>query len=95
RRTLHKPSVDVMFNSIAQHVGSKAMGILLTGMGQDGAKGMLAMHQQGAATAAQDEQSSVVWGMPRVAIELGAADVVKPLGAMATWIVEQLQKKHA
>ncbi|WP_119467707.1 protein-glutamate methylesterase/protein-glutamine glutaminase [Vibrio cholerae] len=91
----HKPSVDVMFNSIAQHVGSKAMGILLTGMGQDGAKGMLAMHQQGAATAAQDEQSSVVWGMPRVAIELGAADVVKPLGAMATWIVEQLQKKHA
>ncbi|EGQ9108317.1 chemotaxis response regulator protein-glutamate methylesterase [Vibrio cholerae] len=91
----HKPSVDVMFDSIAQHVGSKAMGILLTGMGQDGAKGMLAMHQQGAATAAQDEQSSVVWGMPRVAIELGAADVIKPLGAMATWIIEQLQKKHA
>ncbi len=66
-----KPSVDVMFNSIAQHVFSKAMGILLTGMGQDGAKGMLAMREQGAATAAQDEQSSVVWGMPRVAIELG------------------------
>jgi two-component system chemotaxis response regulator CheB len=56
---------------------------------------MLAMHQQGAATAAQDEQSSVVWGMPRVAIELGATDVVKPLGAMAAWIVEQLQRKRA
>ncbi|EEX64859.1 protein-glutamate methylesterase/protein-glutamine glutaminase [Vibrio metoecus] len=89
----HKPSVDVMFDSIAQTVGSKALGIILTGMGQDGAKGMLAMHQQGAVTAAQDEQSSVVWGMPRVAIELGAADAVKPLGLMAAWIIEQLQKK--
>ncbi|KQA27122.1 chemotaxis protein [Vibrio metoecus] len=89
----HKPSVDVMFDSIAQAVGSKALGIILTGMGQDGAKGMLAMHQQGAVTAAQDEQSSVVWGMPRVAIELGAADAVKPLGLMAAWIIEQLQKK--
>ncbi|ENM5746548.1 chemotaxis response regulator protein-glutamate methylesterase [Vibrio mimicus] len=89
----HKPSVDVMFGSIAQSVGNKALGILLTGMGQDGAKGMLAMHQQGAVTAAQDEQSSVVWGMPRVAIELGAASAVKPLGLMAPWIVEQLQKR--
>ncbi|ENM5825056.1 protein-glutamate methylesterase/protein-glutamine glutaminase [Vibrio metoecus] len=89
----HKPSVDVMFDSIAQTVGSKALGIILTGMGQDGAKGMLAMHQQGAVTVAQDEQSSVVWGMPRVAIELGAADAVKPLGLMAAWIIEQLQKK--
>ncbi|KDO14446.1 chemotaxis protein [Vibrio metoecus] len=89
----HKPSVDVMFDSIAQTVGSKALGIILTGMGQDGAKGMLAMHQHGAVTAAQDEQSSVVWGMPRVAIELGAADAVKPLGLMAAWIIEQLQKK--
>ncbi|PAR36384.1 protein-glutamate methylesterase/protein-glutamine glutaminase [Vibrio metoecus] len=89
----HKPSVDVMFDSIAQAVGSKALGIILTGMGQDGAKGMLAMHQQGAVTAAQDEQSSVVWGMPRVAIELGAADAVKPLGLMAAWIIEQLHKK--
>ncbi|PAR31443.1 protein-glutamate methylesterase/protein-glutamine glutaminase [Vibrio metoecus] len=89
----HKPSVDVMFDSIAQTVGCKALGIILTGMGQDGAKGMLAMHQQGAVTAAQDEQSSVVWGMPRVAIELGAADAVKPLGLMAAWIIEQLQKK--
>ncbi|MFG0607344.1 chemotaxis response regulator protein-glutamate methylesterase [Vibrio mimicus] len=89
----HKPSVDVMFDSVAQSVGSKALGIILTGMGQDGARGMLAMHQQGAITAAQDEQSSVVWGMPRVAIELGAASAVRPLGSMAAWIVEQLQKK--
>lgn len=61
-------------------------------MGQDGARGMLDMHQKGAATAAQDEQSSVVWGMPRVAIQLGAVDEVKPLNQMAAWVVEQLKR---
>ncbi|OEF08451.1 protein-glutamate methylesterase/protein-glutamine glutaminase [Vibrio genomosp. F10] len=70
----HKPSVDVMFNSVAEVVGDKAIGVLLTGMGNDGGKGMLNLKNKGAITFAQDEQSSVVWGMPKVAYELGAVD---------------------
>lgn len=75
----HKPSVDVMFDSISETVGAKALGIILTGMGNDGAKGMLKMKESGAVTIAQDEKTSVVWGMPRVAVEIGAALHVKPL----------------
>ncbi|MBW3695249.1 chemotaxis response regulator protein-glutamate methylesterase [Vibrio sp. T187] len=75
----HKPSVDVMFDSIAEAVGVNAMAIILTGMGNDGAQGMLKMKEQGAITIAQDEKTSVVWGMPRVAVEIGAAMHVKPL----------------
>jgi two-component system chemotaxis response regulator CheB len=69
----HRPSVDVLFRSIALAAKGKALGILLTGMGRDGAQGLLSMAQSGCATVAQDEASSVVWGMPRVAWELGAA----------------------
>ncbi|MCP4041682.1 MAG: chemotaxis response regulator protein-glutamate methylesterase, partial [Gammaproteobacteria bacterium] len=75
----HKPSVDVMFRSVAQNLGPNAVGALLTGMGDDGARGMREMQQAGAPTVAQDEDTSVVWGMPGEAVKLGAADHVEPL----------------
>jgi len=75
----HKPSVDVLFRSVAKSVGSSALGVILTGMGDDGAAGLLQMHEAGARTIAQDEASSVVFGMPREAIKLGAADRVLSL----------------
>ena len=67
----HKPSVDVMFRSVAQNVGPNAIGAILTGMGDDGARGLLEMKQAGAPTMAQDEASSVVWGMPGEAVKMG------------------------
>lgn len=85
----HRPSVDVMMKSVAQHAGRNAIGLLLTGMGDDGALGLLEMKQAGAVTAAQDEATSVVWGMPAEAIKLGAATQVLPLGAMPGWISRQ------
>ncbi len=75
----HRPSVDVLFDSVAQCAADRAIGVLLTGMGADGAKGLLAMKEAGAFTVVQDEASSVVWGMPRAAFELGAAEKVLPL----------------
>lgn len=74
-----KPSVDVMFNSVAKNIGRQAVGVLLTGMGADGAKGLLAMKQAGAFTIAQDEDSCVVYGMPRAAVELDAVSAVESL----------------
>jgi len=68
----HCPSVDVLFNSVAEKAGSNSIGIILTGMGYDGAKGLLKMKQKGAFTIGQDEQSSVVYGMPKVAFDIGA-----------------------
>ncbi len=79
----HKPSVDVLFRSVAQNVGSNAVAVLLTGMGDDGARGLLEIQQTGAPTIAQDENSSVVWGMPGAAVNLGAADEVLPLNKIA------------
>lgn len=79
----HRPSVDVMFRSVAQNVGANALGVLLTGMGDDGARGMLEMHNVGIATLAQDEPSSVVWGMPGTAVKLGGVDEVVPLEKVA------------
>jgi two-component system, chemotaxis family, protein-glutamate methylesterase/glutaminase len=75
----HRPSVDVMFRSVAQNVGPSAVGVLLTGMGDDGARGLKEMMEAGAGTIAQDEDSSVVWGMPGSAVKLGAATHVLPL----------------
>jgi two-component system chemotaxis response regulator CheB len=75
----HKPAVDVMFRSVAHSAGSHAIAVLLTGMGADGALGMKEMHDAGAKTVIQDEQSSVVWGMPGAAFKLGCADYVLPL----------------
>ncbi len=79
----HLPSVDVLFTSVARFVGAQAVGILLTGMGSDGAQGLLAMARHGARTIAQDEATSTVFGMPRAAISLGAAGVIAPIGQIA------------
>jgi two-component system, chemotaxis family, protein-glutamate methylesterase/glutaminase len=79
----HKPAVDVMFRSVAKCAGANAIAVLLTGMGADGAMGMKEMHDAGAKTVIQDEQSSVVWGMPGVAFKLGCTDYVLPLEEIA------------
>lgn len=81
--TRHRPSVDVLFRSVARYAGKNAIGIIMTGMGRDGAAGMKEMHDQGARTIAQDERSSIVFGMPREAIEIGAADHVVSLEQIA------------
>ncbi len=79
----HRPSVDVLFESVARNVGADAIGVLLTGMGSDGADGLLEMRRAGAFTVAQDESTSVVFGMPREAIARGAADCILPLQEIA------------
>ncbi len=84
----HKPSVDVLFRSVAQNVGANAIGIMLTGMGDDGAKGMLEMKQAGAYNFVQDEKSSVVWGMPGKAVSFGAAEIQVPLKDIAQKIID-------
>jgi len=84
----HRPSVDVMFRSVAQHVGLNAMGVILTGMGDDGARGLKEMQEAGARTIAQDEASSVVWGMPGSAVKLGAADQVLSLRNIPARLLE-------
>jgi two-component system chemotaxis response regulator CheB len=84
----HRPSVDVLFRSAAQYAGSNATAIIMTGMGDDGAKGMLEMHNAGAYTIAQDEATSVVFGMPREAIELNAVDKIVPLDRIAFQITQ-------
>ena len=82
----HSPAADVLMGSAAEELGRKAIGVLLTGMGRDGADGLLAMRRAGARTVAQDEASSVVYGMPKAAFEVGAADTVVGLPKMAEWI---------
>lgn len=79
----HKPSVDVMFRSVAKYAGKNALGIIMTGMGDDGARGLKEMFDAGAHTVAQDEQSCVVFGMPKEAIKMGAAEKIIPLSAIA------------
>jgi two-component system, chemotaxis family, protein-glutamate methylesterase/glutaminase len=83
----HRPSVDVMFRSVANRVGSRAVAAILTGLGNDGAEGMLALRQVGAETFGQDEASCVVYGMPRAAFELGAVDRQVPLEKMAAQLL--------
>ena len=83
----HKPSVDVMFRSVEEAAGENAIGVLLTGMGADGARGLKQMHDSGSKTIAQDENSSVVWGMPGEAVKLDATDYVLPLSKIAQKIV--------
>ncbi|MBV9442304.1 MAG: chemotaxis response regulator protein-glutamate methylesterase [Acidobacteriaceae bacterium] len=85
-----RPSVDVMFSSVADIAGARALGVLLTGMGSDGAQGLLRMKKAGARTIAQDEASSVVFGMPREAIQLGAVDQVIALPRIASAILGKL-----
>lgn len=91
-----RPSVDVLFQSVARSAGGSAIGVLLTGMGADGAKGLLEMHEKGAYTLAQDEETSVVFGMPKEAINLGAVDEVLPIQhiSQAIWSFLQKQEKE-
>jgi len=89
----HCPSVDVMMHSVAKHGGANAIGAMLTGMGQDGAQGMLAMKQAGARCIAQDEATSVVFGMPKVAYEKGGAEQLVPLDKMAQTLLNLLTGK--
>lgn len=86
----HKPSVDVMFNSLVKCAAQNTVAVLLTGMGKDGAAGMLALHQKGAYTLAQDEESCVVFGMPKEAINLGGVDEVLPLNDIATSVINRI-----
>jgi two-component system chemotaxis response regulator CheB len=83
----HRPSVDVMFRSLAQNAGRNAVGVILTGMGADGAQGLKEMHGAGAVTLAQDEKTSVVWGMPGEAVKLGGVDRVLPLERIADTVL--------
>ena len=83
----HRPSVDVLFRSTARYAGRNAQGVILTGMGDDGARGMLEMHDAGARTVAQNEASCVVFGMPKEAIRLGGVDQVLPLEAIPAAIL--------
>ncbi|MEM6748668.1 MAG: chemotaxis response regulator protein-glutamate methylesterase [Pseudomonadota bacterium] len=90
-----KPSVDVLFESGVELKGPRIVAALLTGMGRDGAKGLLQVKQAGGFTAAQDEETSVVWGMPRVAFELGAVDVPIPLNEIAPAVLGACRAKTA
>ncbi|MCC6581153.1 MAG: chemotaxis response regulator protein-glutamate methylesterase [Phycisphaeraceae bacterium] len=84
----HRPSVDVLFKSVARYAGRNSVGVIMTGMGNDGAAGLKEMHDEGASTIAQDEASSVVFGMPREAIALGAADHVTSLDRIAAKMLQ-------
>ena len=86
----HCPSVDVMFSSVAESAGARAIGVLLTGMGQDGAHGLLSMKRSGARTIGQDEKSCIVYGMPKVAYDIGAVECQLPLNHIAGRVVSLL-----
>lgn len=88
----HKPSVDVLFRSACKTAGNNTIGILLTGMGSDGARGLKEMHDAGAITIAQDEQSSIVWGMPGEAVKIQAADFILPLNKIADKVTTLVQE---
>ena len=90
----HCPSIDVLFESVAKEVGEGAIGIILTGMGYDGAKGLLTMRRKGARTLGQDEKSSVVYGMPKVAFEIGAVEKQIPLETMAQALITLLRRRN-
>ncbi len=87
----HRPSVDVLFRSASRYAGKNAIGVIMTGMGDDGARGMLEMKQQGAFTIAQDEESCIVFGMPREAIKLGAVDRTLSLDKIAQEVLQRAQ----
>jgi two-component system chemotaxis response regulator CheB len=91
----HRPSVDVLFRSTARYAGKNAVGVIMTGMGDDGAHGMREMHDTGAYTIAQDEKTCVVFGMPKEAIERGGVDAILPLQKIAREIQEQVSMKKA
>lgn len=88
----HRPSVDVMFRSVAQYAGKNSVGVILTGMGNDGAAGMLEMKQAGAYNISQDEDSCVVFGMPKEAIKAGGVDKILPLGEIPAAMLERVSQ---
>lgn len=89
----HRPSVDVLFRSASRYAGKNAIGIIMTGMGDDGAKGLKEMKKTGAHTIAQDEKTCVVFGMPNEAIKLGGVDQILPLEAIAGEIIRLSENK--
>jgi two-component system chemotaxis response regulator CheB len=86
----HRPSVDVLFRSVAKCAGANALGVIMTGMGDDGAAGLLEMRQAGARTVAQDEESCVVYGMPKEAVKRGGVEKTVALSAIGREIMLQL-----
>lgn len=93
--TIHRPSADELFASVAQAVGPRAVGVLLTGMGNDGAAGLLAVKQAGGTTIAQDQATSAVFGMPQAAVRLGAADAVLALDSVAEAVLRACRQRSA
>ena len=89
----HRPAVDVLFNSAVSQVGANALGVILTGMGKDGAQGLLALRKAGAWTIGQDQESCVVYGMPREAVLLGGAEDVLSLEQIAEVLMQQVRKR--
>jgi len=89
-----RPSIDVLFNSVAHSAGKSAIGVILTGMGKDGAAGLLEMRHHGAFTIAQDEHTSVVYGMPKEAANIGAASTTVPLDEISSIILSALKNFH-
>ena len=87
----HCPSIDYLFSSVAKAIGAHAVGIILTGMGKDGANGLLSMHEAGAYTLGQDEKSSIVYGMPMEAYKLGAVDRQGNLSEIANYLLSAIQ----
>ncbi len=90
----HCPSVDVLFRTVARAMGANAVGVILTGMGADGASGLLEMHKAGATTFAQDEESCVVYGMPKAALDLGGVDETVHLWRMAGRVMRHFEEQH-
>ncbi|MDR1397109.1 MAG: chemotaxis response regulator protein-glutamate methylesterase [Desulfarculales bacterium] len=88
----HRPSVDVLFRSGANVIGGNALAVIMTGMGDDGAQGMKDLHDAGAATVAQNEQTCVVYGMPKVAVQKGGVDKIIPLGEIASIVIQHWQR---
>ncbi|HFD10903.1 MAG TPA: chemotaxis protein CheB, partial [Crenotrichaceae bacterium] len=86
----HRPAVDVMFRSVAQNVNAHTVGVILTGMGADGAEGLKELHDTGAFTVAQDEETSVVWGMPGASVKLGVVDRILPLSKVANEVLKHI-----
>jgi two-component system chemotaxis response regulator CheB len=91
---LYVPSADTLFESVCESYGRGSIGVILTGMGADGARGLMCMKEAGAATIAQDEETSTVFGMPKAAVEHGAADMVLPIEDMAGAILELVEVRE-